>query len=55
LEILKTVRNNTNNTVRFADDTVTIAETQEELQDMVNILVVTGKEYRMKVLSSNRK
>ena len=31
------------NKVRFADDTVIIAKTQEELQDMVNRLVETGR------------
>jgi Reverse transcriptase (RNA-dependent DNA polymerase). len=35
------------NKVRFADDTGIIAKTQEELQDMVNILVDTGRKYGM--------
>ena len=35
------------NKVRFADDTAIIAKTQEELQDMVNRLVDTGRKYGM--------
>ena len=31
--------------IRFADDTATIAKTQEEQQDMVNRLVDTGRKY----------
>ena len=31
------------NKVRFTDDTAIIAKTQEELQDMVNRLVDTGR------------
>ena len=31
------------NKVRFADDTTIIAKTEEELQDMVNRLVDTGR------------
>ena len=37
------------NKVRFADDTAIIAKTQEELQDMVNKLVDTGKKYGMEI------
>ena len=33
----------------FADDTAIIAKTQEELQDMVNRLVNTGREYGMEI------
>ena len=37
------------NKVRFADDTAIIAKTQEELQDMVNRLVDTGRKYGMAI------
>jgi Reverse transcriptase (RNA-dependent DNA polymerase). len=37
------------NKVRFADDTATIAKTQEELQNMVNRLVDTGRKYGMEI------
>jgi Reverse transcriptase (RNA-dependent DNA polymerase). len=37
------------NKVRFADDAALIAKTQEELQDMVNRLVDTGREYDMEI------
>ena len=37
------------NKVRFADDTVIIAKSQEELQDMVNRLVDTGRKYGMDI------
>ena len=37
------------NKVRFADDTAIIAKTQEELQDIVNILVDTGRKYGMEI------
>ena len=37
------------NKVRFADDTAIIAKTQEELQDMVNRLVNTGRKYGMEI------
>ena len=37
------------NLVRFADDTAIIAKTQEELQDMVNRLVDTGRKYGMEI------
>ena len=37
------------NKVRFADDTAIIAKTQEELQDMVNSLVDTGRKYGMEI------
>ena len=37
------------NKVRFADDTAIIAKTQEELQDMVNRLVDTGRKYGMDI------
>ena len=37
------------NKVRFADDTAIIAKTQEELQDMVNRLVDTGRKYDMEI------
>jgi hypothetical protein len=33
------------NKARFADNTATIAKTQEELQDMVNRLVDTGNQH----------
>ena len=33
--------------MRFADDMAIIAKTQEELQDMVSRLVVTGRKYSM--------
>ena len=33
----------------FADDTAIITKTQEELQDMVNRLVDTGKKYGMEI------
>jgi Reverse transcriptase (RNA-dependent DNA polymerase). len=39
--------------VRFADDTAIIAKTQEELQDMVNRLVGTGRKYGMEVNIDN--
>ena len=35
--------------VRFEDDTAIIAQTQEELQDMVNRLVATGRKYGMEI------
>jgi len=35
--------------VRFADDTAIIAKTQEELQDIVNRVVDTGRKYGMKI------
>ena len=35
------------NKVRFAEDTAIITKTQEELQDMVNRLVGTGRKYGM--------
>ena len=38
------------NKVRFADDTAIIAKAQEELQDMVNRLVYTGKKYGMEIV-----
>ena len=37
------------NKVRFADDTAIIAKIQEELQDMVNRLVNTGRKYGMEI------
>jgi Reverse transcriptase (RNA-dependent DNA polymerase). len=37
------------NKVRFADDTAIIAKIQEELQDMVNRLVDTGRKYGMEI------
>jgi Reverse transcriptase (RNA-dependent DNA polymerase). len=37
------------NKVRFADNTAIIVKTQEELQDMVNRLVATGRKYGMKI------
>ena len=37
------------NKVRFADDTAIITEIQEELQDMVNRLVDTGRKYGMEI------
>jgi len=37
------------NKVRFADDTAIIAKTQEELQDMVDRLVNTGRKYGMEI------
>ena len=37
------------NKVRFADDMVIIAKTQEELQDMVNRLFYTGRKYGMEI------
>ena len=37
------------NKVRFADNTAIIAKPQEELQDMVNRLVDTGKKYGMEI------
>ena len=37
------------NKVRFADDTANTAKPQEELQDMVNRLVDTGKKYGMEI------
>ena len=37
------------NKVRFANDTAIIAKTQEELQDMVNRLVDTGRKYGMEI------
>jgi hypothetical protein len=33
------------NKARFADDTAVIAKTQEEVHDMVNRLVDTGRKY----------
>ena len=35
------------NKVRFVDDKAIITKTQEELQDMVNWLVDTGRKYGM--------
>ena len=37
------------NKVRFADDTAITAKTQEELQDMVNRLVDTGRKHGMEI------
>ena len=37
------------NEVRFTYDTAIIAKTQEELQDMVNRLVNTGRKYGMEI------
>ena len=37
------------NKVRFADDKAIIAKIQEELQDMVNRLVDTGRKYGMEI------
>ena len=37
------------NKVRFADDTAIIAKSQEELQDIVNRLVDTGRKYSMEI------
>ena len=37
------------NNVIFAGDTAIIAKTQEELQDMVNRLVDTGRKYDMEI------
>ena len=37
------------NKVRFVDDTAIKAKTQEELQDMVNRLVNTGRKYGMEI------
>ena len=37
------------NKVRFTDDMAIIAKTQEELQDMVNRLVDTGRKYGMEI------
>ena len=37
------------NKVRFADNTAIIVKTQEELQDMVNRLVATGRKYGMEI------
>ena len=37
------------NKARFADDSAIIAKTQEELQDMVNKLVDTGRKYGMEI------
>ena len=37
------------NKVRFQDDMTIIAKTQEELQDMVNRLVDTGRKYGMEI------
>ena len=37
------------NEVRFVDDMAIIAKTQEELQDMVNRLVDTGRKYGMEI------
>ena len=41
------------NQVRFTDDTAIIAKTQEELQDMVNRLVYTGRKYGMEISKLN--
>ena len=41
------------NKVRFEDDTAIIAKTQEELQDMMNRLVDTGRKYVMKINITN--
>ena len=35
--------------MRFADDKAIIAKTQEELQDMVNRIVDTGRKYGMEI------
>ena len=43
------------NKVRFADDTAIIAKTQEELQDMVNRLVDSGRKYDMEIILTNHK
>ena len=37
------------NEVRFADDVAIIAKTQEELQDMMNSLVDTGRKYGIEI------
>ena len=37
------------NKVRFVDDTAIIVKSQEELQDMVNRLVDTGRKYGMEI------
>ena len=37
------------NKVRFSDDTAIIVKTQEELPDMVNRLVDTGRKYGMEI------
>ena len=37
------------NKVRFGDDAAIIARTQEELQDMVNRFVDTGRKYDMEI------
>ena len=37
------------NKIRFADETAIVAKTQEELQDMVNRLVDTGRKYGMEI------
>ena len=37
------------NQVRFADETVIITKTQEQLQDMLNRLVDTGRKYGMEI------
>ena len=37
------------NKVKFADDTAIMAKTQEELQDMVNRLVDTGRKYGIEI------
>jgi Reverse transcriptase (RNA-dependent DNA polymerase). len=37
------------NKVRLADDTAIIAKTQEELDDMVNRFVDTGKKYGIEI------
>ena len=37
------------NKVRFMDDTAIIAKTQEELQDMANRLIDTGRKYGMEI------
>jgi Reverse transcriptase (RNA-dependent DNA polymerase). len=37
------------NKVRFIDDTAIMAKTQEEVKDMVNRLVDTGRKYGMKI------
>ena len=41
--------------VRFADDTANITKTQEELQDVVNILVHTRRKYDMEINIGNHK
>ena len=40
--------------VRLADDTAIIARIQEELQDMVNRLVDTGRKYGMEIMERKK-